>query len=313
MVKQQTIKTSFLGLKTIKSDLKSLSKPLIYVMFISMVVTTFFALFNVQGYKEGASYFIPLDKYNFVTGPGGHSVFGTSSAAGVLVAIFWAFSGLASFTGILMVLMITEHKESQWFWSMVSNGFFFLTTLGMGYIGDMTMGLFTVLVTPIGWIILHKKARLVLDLKTQPVVIKTTIYFTCFALFAMLVFSWFAYLSNAGNLLFGHQNNPYPHGKNDKYPEFGYNDGVNLGLKWTLDSLASSFKMTATILQVLGLKIQFFFWLFCDIFSILQFSGLAGLRLLNISLFIQYLTWMSLVILSIVRILKQKYQTKPKR
>lgn len=70
-----------------------------------------------------------------------------------------------------------------------------------------------------------------LDLKTQPVVIKTTIYFTCFALFAMLVFSWFAYLSNAGNLLFGHQNNPYPHGKNDKYPEFGYNDGVNLGLK----------------------------------------------------------------------------------
>lgn len=313
MVKQQVVKSSFLGLKTIKSDLRSLSKPLIYVMFFSMVVTTFFALFNVQGYKEGASYFIPLDKYNFVTGPGGHSVFGTSSAAGILVAIFWAFSGLASFTGILMVLMITEHKESQWFWSMVSNAFFFLTTLGMGYIGDMTMGLFTVIVTPIGWIILHKKARLVLDLKTQPVVIKATIYFTCFALFAMLVFSWFAYLSNAGNLLFGKANNPYQIGANGKYPDFGYNDGFNFGLKWTLDSLASSFKMTATILQVLGLKIQFFFWLFCDIFSILQFSGLAGLRLLNISLFIQYLTWMSLVILSIVRILKQKYQTKSKR
>jgi len=88
MVKQQTIKSSFLGLRSIKSDLKSLSKPLIYVMFISMVITTFFALFNVQGYKEGASYFIPLDKYNYVTGPGGHSVFGTSMGAGILVAIF---------------------------------------------------------------------------------------------------------------------------------------------------------------------------------------------------------------------------------
>ena len=70
-----------------------------------------------------------------------------------------------------------------------------------------------------------------LDLKTQPVVIKATIYFTCFALFAMLVFSWFAYLSNAGNLLFGKENNPYQIGDNGKYPDFGYNDGFNFGLK----------------------------------------------------------------------------------
>lgn len=285
----QTKWNNFLGARHVWQDLKELSKTFRWFLIVSILIILVFNFVAIKA-DNGQSHFLPLQQYHHVLDNG--SVFGESESAAVAITVLYSLNGVAAFTGVLAVAMITQNRASQYFWGLINAVFYGLFSLSVGYVGDFFMNIILIIGAPLGWYLFEVVG---LGDKKQPVRTWTwnlAFYTLMILLTFFIVMMWYWALSPATTDLFGESNNQYLQGDNGKTLQI-------------LDGLSNGINFVGYGMQLTNMNQQFYWWFVLNILKLLKFTGLAGENTLNINMLIQFSVWFTI---SLIGLYKRNFQ-----
>ncbi|ATG97227.1 nicotinamide riboside transporter PnuC [Mesoplasma lactucae] len=284
---------NFLGVKNIWSDIKSIPNAFKWFLVVATVIIIVFNFVSVNA-KQGQSVFLPTQQYDNVLAHG--SLFGNSKSAATAIAVLYSLNGIAAFTGLLSVAMMTFNKGSQYFWGLMNAIFFGLFSLSIGYVGDFFMNIILILGAPLGWYLFEVVGYGNRKQETKGWRFNLAFYTILIVVMFIVVMFWYWALPNASTDLFGKNNNQYLNGQlnADGTPILGGLNNPNINGKnlQILDGVANGMQTVGYGMQLANLNQQFYVWLAVDVVKVLKFTGLAGSDTLNINMLIQFGVWL---------------------
>ncbi|ATG97228.1 nicotinamide riboside transporter PnuC [Mesoplasma lactucae] len=278
---------NFLGINNVKKDIMNLSSFFKWLLVLSTIAIVVFNFVSVKNVYE--TVFLPLQQYHKVLDKG--SQFGKTQSAAITIAILYSLNGLAAFTGVIAIIMISQNKVSQYFWGAINFFFFGLFALSVGYVGDFFMNFIRFFGAPIGWYLFEKKGYGKRQAKKEGWKYNLIFYSILLVLSFIITMFWYWALPNASTDLFGKTNNQYLL----RTPDV---NGKNLQI---LDGVANGLNTVGYVMQLINLSQQFYVWLWMDIVKVLKFSGLAGKATLNINMLIQFSIWVFMCFVGIYK------------
>ena len=244
---KQKVKTIHQFLLTIPRDLKSIpfaAKVAIICLGIFMVWNTFFDFnhfFNPKAFPSVWKIVNVKDEQ-------------------VWKQVLLTLNGLAAFTNIICVILISFGKISNYFWGFIAVTVYGLFALAWDYVGDMQLNLFFFLPFQfIGYSLWKFNLDSQQDIISKRLNLKTGIVTIYFALI-LTVFFYFE-IPEFSHVILG------------TYDFDGYT--WTKVLPHVLDSLTNGLSIVAQILMLMRFREQWIFWIIVNLFQITMYSGVA--------------------------------------
>ena len=251
LLKEAFTINNFLGYKSIKSDLKELNLKfkiaIIIIAFVTLVLS--FIDFNYF-FNNSSSWFVISDAI--------------ANHMPVWKIVLLSLSGIANFTGIICIFLITFGRLSNFFWGTINVIIYGLFAFAWGYIGAAQLNVFFFLPFQIiGWY--HWQKRIGVG-ETEVKMWEWRWYYVLVGaiiigiIISVIFYFEIPWLSKLISGQYDYDNQVAPH---------------------LLDTLNTALSIIAMLLMIGGLREQWIFWIFVNITQIIMYSGITGFININ--------------------------------
>jgi len=265
------LKTShLLMLKSIKPDLLSFNHMQRILIFLFACLSIIFSIINFNSFYDKSLHLLNWDNDK-------------AYEIDYWRRVIMETSGIASFTGVICVVLITKGKFSNYFWGIINCIFYGTFAFAYGYAGDAQMNI--IIFLPLQFVGIYMWNDNLDDTSTVKSLSLKWYQWLLVLIFTFLCSVMFYYeipaFAKALTGVYYFETKQVPH---------------------ILDAVANGLSITAQILSLYRYWQQWIFWIAIDCIQIAMFSGVAGygiqfniltmwcLFLIN-ALFGQYMWW----------------------
>jgi len=239
------LKTShLLMLKSIKPDLLSFSHMQRILIFLFACLSIIFSIINFNSFYDKSLRLLNWDNDK-------------AYEIDYWRRVIMETSGIASFTGVICVVLITKGKFSNYFWSIINCIFYGTFAFAYGYAGDAQMNIMIFL--PLQFVGIYMWNDNLDDTNTVKSLSLKWYQWLLVLIFTFLCAVMFYYeipaFAKALTGVYYFETKQVPH---------------------ILDAIANALSITAQILSLNRYWQQWIFWIIIDCIQIAMFSGVAG-------------------------------------
>lgn len=233
-----------LMIKSIIPDLKTFNWWQRILIFLFACVSIIFSIINVNSFSDDTLYLLNWEN---------DKAYGVEYWRRVIMET----SGIASFTGVICVVLITKGKFSNYFWGIINCIFYGTFAFAYGYAGDAQMNIMVFL--PLQFVGVYMWNDNLDETNTaRSLSLKWYEWFMILIFTGLCAVMFYYEIPAFAKALTGQyyfENNEIPH---------------------VLDAVTNGLSITAQILSLNRYWQQWIFWITIDCIQIAMFSGVAG-------------------------------------
>ncbi|ATZ18409.1 nicotinamide mononucleotide transporter PnuC [Williamsoniiplasma somnilux] len=272
---------SFLGIKMIIEDIKTLPKWFKWMMLSGSVLVMFFNFFAISGYTpenidpsyfEGIGrWFSPVQEYWKAMDVGTMLGARGDENLAMIATTFYSLNGVISITGLIAVCLIVYDKKSQFFWLLINATAYAPFALMMGYAGDFFLNIILAAIAIPGWYLITFKFKHN-SIRNYSKTFKLSFWLTILLVAALSVFLWLMFIPQMVWLI-----NP-----NYNYPLWS--------AKHIFDGLLCGVRLVGGGMQLVNFNEQFITWILVDAINFIKYAG-AIEGIISVNMMIQFGVW----------------------